>query len=377
METALQEEPYVRLPSDLQMEGCSYVQLCQAVYGLKQAGTEWYEATYAGQDLAVFHLVMGIGVPWGEKAAYLSQKEYISQMVEAYGLDDAEPASLPMTPGLTLEPASEGTDSSIPDRALCAQLQRVATCARSDIMAVVSVLSRFRTTYGPAHFTPLKQALRYLKGTDDYELVMRASPVLAGEEDAATATLPLRIYTDVDYAEWKYDGDHPPSPSPTPAVPPTQESLLQQILDIHKQQAEGNRLLRQQLQRQTEISAELEAKIAAKSGSSDSEAAAKSAEQLLERRRRLEYVPEAPVNPFPARPATLTTRIPQLYDLHGNKAYDSLSKKSTMKYECLGSNRWWSEKQRVVFRKATSGDQGSNEVVREAMSGGQGSNESW
>ncbi|KAK3289240.1 hypothetical protein CYMTET_3331 [Cymbomonas tetramitiformis] len=164
-----------------------------------------FHSAYAGQDLAVFHLVMGIGVPWGEKAAYLSQKEYISQMVEAYGLDDAEPASLPMTPGLTLEPASEGTDSSIPDRALCAQLQRVATCARSDIMAVVSVLSRFRTTYGPAHFTPLKQALRYLKGTDDYELVMRASPVLAGEEDAATATLPLRIYTDVDYAECSHD----------------------------------------------------------------------------------------------------------------------------------------------------------------------------
>ncbi|KAK3248600.1 hypothetical protein CYMTET_41941 [Cymbomonas tetramitiformis] len=135
----------------------------------------------------------------------------------------------------------------------------------------------------------------------------------------------------------KYDDDHPPSPSPTPAVPPTQESLLQQILEIQKQQAEDNSLLRQQLQRQTEISAELEAKIEAKSGSADSEAAVKTADQLLERRRKLVYVPEAPVNPFPARPATLTTRMPQLYDLHGNKTYDSLSKKSnsSMKYECL------------------------------------------
>ncbi|KAK3252548.1 hypothetical protein CYMTET_38161 [Cymbomonas tetramitiformis] len=130
---------------------------------------------------------------------------------------------------------------------------------------------------------------------------------------------------------------HPPSPSPTPAVQPTQESLLQQILKIQKQQAEDHRVLREQLHRQVEINAALEAKIASKTGSSDSEAVAKTAEQLLEKRKRLDYVPEAPVNPFPARPATLTTRMPQLYDLHGNKTYDALSKKSnsSMRYECL------------------------------------------
>eukprot|EP00854_Cymbomonas_tetramitiformis_P034111 gene34111-biopygen13323 len=93
----------------------------------------------------------------------------------------------------------------------------------------------------------------------------------------------------------------------------------------------------QRLHRQVEINTALEAKIASKTGSSDSEAVAKTAEQLLEKRKRLDYVPEAPVNPFPARPATLTTRMPQLYDLHGNKTYDALSKKSnsSMRYECL------------------------------------------
>ncbi|KAK3281801.1 hypothetical protein CYMTET_10429 [Cymbomonas tetramitiformis] len=135
--------------------------------------------------------------------------------------------------------------------------------------------------------------------------------------------------------------------SPSPAAPSTQDVLLQQILTMQKQQgellemqrqqAEDHRLLRAELQRQAQINVELEAKVAAKPGTSDPESAAKTAEQLLERRKKLDYVPAASVNPFPPRPATLTTRMPQLYDLHGSKTYDALSKKSnsSMKYECM------------------------------------------
>eukprot|EP00854_Cymbomonas_tetramitiformis_P006060 gene6060-biopygen6092 len=107
-------------------------------------------------------------------------------------------------------------------------------------------------------------------------------------------------------------------------------------LNLRRQQAEEHRLLREQLHRQAEINVALEAKFAAKSGTPDPENVAKTPGHLLERRRKLAYVPEAPVNPFPP-PATLTTRIPQLCDLHGNKTYDALSKKSnsSMKYESL------------------------------------------
>ncbi|KAK3287948.1 hypothetical protein CYMTET_4556 [Cymbomonas tetramitiformis] len=139
-------------------------------------------------------------------------------------------------------------------------------------------------------------------------------------------------------------GNEQASPPPT-----TQELLMQQIpilvlqkqqgaiLEMQRQQTEEHRLLRDELHRQSEINVALEAKIAAKSGTSDSDGAAKSAEQLLERRRKLAYVPEASGNPFPPRPATLTSRMPQLYDLHGSKTYDALSKKSnsSMRYECL------------------------------------------
>ncbi|KAK3280883.1 hypothetical protein CYMTET_11285 [Cymbomonas tetramitiformis] len=110
-----------------------------------------------------------------------------------------------------------------------------------------------------------------------------------------------------------------------------------ELLEMQRQQAEEHRLLRDELQRQAQINVELEAKVTAKPGTSDPDTVAKTAEQLLERRRKLAYVPAASVNPFPPRPATLTLRMPHLYDLHGNKTYDALSKKSnsSMKYECL------------------------------------------
>ncbi|KAK3245695.1 hypothetical protein CYMTET_44755 [Cymbomonas tetramitiformis] len=170
---------------------------------------------------------------------------------------------------------------------------------------------------------------------------------------------PSALHTDfkVDSMIYVLGGpeDFPPLPakpdigqaSPSPAAPSTQDVLLQQILTMQKQQsellemqrqqAEDHRLLRADHQRLAQINVELEAKVAAKSGTSDPESAATSAEKLLERRKKLDYVPAASVNPFPTRPATLATRMPQLYDLHGNKTYDALSKKSnsSMKYECM------------------------------------------
>eukprot|EP00854_Cymbomonas_tetramitiformis_P003162 gene3162-biopygen3108 len=75
------------------------------------------------------------------------------------------------------------------------------------------------------------------------------------------------------------------------------------------------------LQRQAEINVALKAKVAAKSGTSDSEGVAKTAEQLLERRKQLAHVPEASAAVRSAR----------------GKTCDALSKKShsSMKYERL------------------------------------------
>ncbi|KAK3237702.1 hypothetical protein CYMTET_52239 [Cymbomonas tetramitiformis] len=160
-----------------------------------------FHAQYACKDLGVLDLVMGIGVRWGSDTADLSQSGHVSQIISTYGLDDAKPASLPMSPGTALAP----TDGKgpMPYRALLGQLQWVARCSRPDIMAVVSVLSRFCATYGPEHFVALKQVVRYLKGTREYELVLRTASVPGGCGTGPSRPLPLSIYTDADYAGCK------------------------------------------------------------------------------------------------------------------------------------------------------------------------------
>ncbi|KAK3263345.1 hypothetical protein CYMTET_27842 [Cymbomonas tetramitiformis] len=133
--------------------------------------------------------------------------------------------------------------------------------------------------------------------------------------------------------------DFPPLPRkhddlPSPNPPSSQKDLLKAILCLQQQQAEAQqrqaedqRLFREQLLRHAAINESLEAQIAAaaaKSGTTDPDSVAKTAEQVLDRRRKLAYVPEADVNPFPRRPKTLTSRMPQLHDLHGNKTADGV-----------------------------------------------------
>ncbi|KAK3233736.1 hypothetical protein CYMTET_55980 [Cymbomonas tetramitiformis] len=260
LNSVLEEDLYVRLPRGLDYGGHRCAKLVKAVYGLKQAGKEWFDtsdafimgydsrmqrsdvepclyfirdatlqviilayvdeylvatndkswydtfvssfhAQYACKDLGVLDLVMGIGVRWGSDTAYLCQSGYITQIISTYGLDDAKPASLPMSPGTALAPADG--KGAMPYRALLGQLQWVARCSRPDIMAAVSVLSRFCTTYGPEHFMALKQVVRYLKGTKDYELVLRTASVPGGGGTGPSRPLPLSIYTDSDYAGCK------------------------------------------------------------------------------------------------------------------------------------------------------------------------------
>ncbi|KAK3275694.1 hypothetical protein CYMTET_16190, partial [Cymbomonas tetramitiformis] len=156
------------------------------VYLVATNGKSWYDtfvvafhSWYACKDLGILDLVMGIGVRWGDGTAYLSQSGYLSQMIGTYGLADARPATLPMSPSITLA-LGDGKDVSLPYRALLGQLQWVARCSRPDVMATVSILSRFGTTYGPQHFVALKQAVTYLKDTKDYELVLRTAPAPRG-----------------------------------------------------------------------------------------------------------------------------------------------------------------------------------------------------
>ncbi|KAK3266657.1 hypothetical protein CYMTET_24735 [Cymbomonas tetramitiformis] len=81
-----------------------------------------------------------------------------------------------------------------------------------------------------------------------------------------------------------------------------------------------------------EVAEEAAAKAASQAGGS-----AQSGDAELEALKKLPYVPHVEGNPFPVRPATLETDMPQMYDLYNDNTYDALSKRtnSSMRYEQL------------------------------------------
>ncbi|KAK3284622.1 hypothetical protein CYMTET_7725 [Cymbomonas tetramitiformis] len=81
-----------------------------------------------------------------------------------------------------------------------------------------------------------------------------------------------------------------------------------------------------------EVAEEAAAKAASQAGGS-----AQSGDAELEELKKLPYVPHVEGNPFPTRPATRETDMPQMYDLYNDKTYDALSKRtnSSMRYEQL------------------------------------------
>ncbi|KAK3233923.1 hypothetical protein CYMTET_55803 [Cymbomonas tetramitiformis] len=238
LNSTLEEDLYVRLRRGLEYQGRTCAKLLKAVYGLKQAGKEWFDTSDAfimnydermrrsdvepclyyirDSDITVIilayvddYLCATNNRSWYDSFVATFNSQYackdlgvLDLMVDTYGLKDAKPASLPMSPGCSLAP-SDGKDTTIPFRGLLGQLQWIARCTRPDIMAVVSALSRFCASYGPEHFVALKQVVRYLKGTMSYELVLRTTSSVPRGLGLAGGALPMSIYIDADYAGCK------------------------------------------------------------------------------------------------------------------------------------------------------------------------------
>ncbi|KAK3244183.1 hypothetical protein CYMTET_46196 [Cymbomonas tetramitiformis] len=113
-----------------------------------------------------------------------------------------------------------------------------------------------------------------------------------------------------------------------PAQPPTVDPALMALF------AQQTTLIQTLTQRVEALNMRVEEEVAAKATSA---ATAQSGDAELEALRQLPYVPHVAGNPFPARPATLETDMPQMYDLYNDKTYDALCKRtnSSMRYEHL------------------------------------------
>ena len=131
------------------------------------------------RDLGPTTFLLGVEITRkrSERKLYLSQKQYVVNKLEEFGMADCKPVGTPMIPGSKLSsdqsPKSEDEKAEmidVPYINAVGSLMYLAVMTRPDISYTVGVLARFNSNPGRAHWNAVKHLFRYLKGTVDMKL---------------------------------------------------------------------------------------------------------------------------------------------------------------------------------------------------------------
>eukprot|EP00253_Pinus_taeda_P033317 PITA_33317 len=119
-------------------------------------------------DLGYVHYYLGIEVTQHPKSIFLSQKKYIGDLLNKFGMTECNPLTTPMEQNLKLT-SIEGkeVEDETNYRQLVGSLIYLTT-TRPDISFVVGILSRFMQKPCEGHWAATKRVLSYLKGTQDF-----------------------------------------------------------------------------------------------------------------------------------------------------------------------------------------------------------------
>ena len=137
------------------------------------------------RDLGPTHFLLGVEIKRNraKRTLWLSQRQYILDILARFSMSDCNPVATPMLAGQRLDAEMcPTTDEGKKDMAGVPYLQAVgallylaiATCP--DIPYAVGVLARYSHNPGPAHWTAVKHLFHYLKGTLDLTLVYSPVP---------------------------------------------------------------------------------------------------------------------------------------------------------------------------------------------------------
>ena len=125
----------------------------------------------------------------------LSQKKYIGDLLQKYGLVDSNPVATPEDPNLKLVKETRMTAKEIAEqpydyRGLIGSLQYLVRGSRPDLANVVRELSQFLSCYNKSHWIAALRVLKYLKGSSTYGLLM----------DGNQEKVNYEVYTDASFA---------------------------------------------------------------------------------------------------------------------------------------------------------------------------------
>jgi hypothetical protein len=140
------------------------------------------------KDLGLLHHFLGMHVQHSPSGLFLSQRQYMLEILDQAGMTNCKPCSTPVDLNLKLStggaPVADPTDS----RSLAGALQYL-TFTRSDISYVVQQVCLHMHNPKEPHLTALKRILRYIRGTLHMGLLIRPS-----------SQQELVVYTDADWA---------------------------------------------------------------------------------------------------------------------------------------------------------------------------------
>lgn len=132
---------------------------------------------------------LGIEVPHSRQGIFISQQNYITDLLKETGKIACKPASIPIDPNLILGMAEE--DATV-DKEMYQRLVGkliYLSYSRPDIAYAVSVISQFMNSPKEVHLQAVPRVLQYLKGTLRKGILFKRNRGLV-----------LEAYTDADYA---------------------------------------------------------------------------------------------------------------------------------------------------------------------------------
>lgn len=99
----------------------------------------------------------------------MSQRGYIQEVLQKFGMSECNPISSPIEAGVKLKKNERPTkeDEKLPYRELVGALTYLSVTTRPDIAYAISYLGQFNNCYDSTHWKAAKRVLRYLKGTID------------------------------------------------------------------------------------------------------------------------------------------------------------------------------------------------------------------
>jgi hypothetical protein len=121
-------------------------------------------------DLGKIKFFLGVEVMQNDEGICVSQKKYALEILERFGLENANSVRNPMVPVMKLMKNKDGKQVDITQYKQMVSNLMYLSVTRSDLMFVVSLVNRYMERPISLHMQASKRVLRYVKGLMDLRI---------------------------------------------------------------------------------------------------------------------------------------------------------------------------------------------------------------